>query len=113
MLPGKLNPKQMARMMKQLGIKVREIENVERVVIQTTTKEYIFDEVEVTMMDAQGYKTYQIVGIPQIVERKQDIPKEDIELVMNQTGRTEEEARKALEETDGDIAEAILRLTGG
>ncbi|HEC89834.1 MAG: nascent polypeptide-associated complex protein [Thermoplasmata archaeon] len=112
MLPGKMNPKQMARMMKQLGIKVREIEDVERVVIQTSTREYIFDEVEVTMMDAQGYKTYQIVGTPRIVERKQGIPKEDIELVMNQTGKTEEEAKKALEETDGDIAEAILRLTG-
>ena len=113
MLPGKMNPKQMARVMKQLGIRIKEIENVEQVVIQTSTKEYIFDEAEVTVMDAQGYKTYQISGTPRVIERKQAIPKADIELVMSQTGKTAEEAEKALEETDGDIAEAILRLTGG
>jgi nascent polypeptide-associated complex subunit alpha len=36
---------------------------------------------------------------------------EDIQLVVDQTGKTQEEARQALEETEGDIAEAILKLT--
>ncbi len=112
MFPGKMNPRQMARIMRQLGITIREIKNVEKVVIQTDTKEYIFEDAEVTMMDAQGYKSYQITGTPRIVERKMGIPEEDIQLVMNQTGRTAEEAKKALEETNGDIAEAIIRLTG-
>ncbi len=112
MMPGRINPKQMNQMMRKLGISVKEIENVEKVIIQTDTREYIFDGAEVTIMDAQGQKTYQIVGRPRVVERKEEIPKEDIELIMEQTGKTAEEAKKTLEETKGDIAEAIMKLTG-
>ena len=112
MMPGRINPKQMNQMMRKLGISVKEIENVEKVIIQTDTREYVFDGAEVTIMDAQGQKTYQIVGRPRVVERKEEIPKEDIELIMEQTGKTVEEAKKALEETKGDIAEAIMKLTG-
>jgi len=112
MMPGRINPKQMNQMMRKLGISVKELQKVERVIIQTDTREYIFDGAEVTIMDAQGQKTYQIVGRPRIVERKEEIPKEDIELIMEQTGKTAEEAKKTLEETKGDIAEAIMKLTG-
>ena len=112
MMPGRINPKQMNQMMRKLGISVKEIENVEKVIIQTDIKEYVFDGAEVTIMDAQGQKTYQIVGRPRVVERKEEIPNEDIELIMEQTGKTAEEAKKALEETKGDIAEAIMKLTG-
>jgi nascent polypeptide-associated complex subunit alpha len=84
---------------------------VQKVIIQTDTKDYIFDDADVTMMDAQGQKTYQIIGKPRIVERKENIPKEDIDLVAQQTGKSIEEAKKALEQTKGDIAEAILKLT--
>ena len=111
MMPGRFNPKQMNQMMKKLGINVKEIENVEKIIIQTDSKKYVFDEAEVTIMDAQGQKTYQITGTPKIYKRKKEIPKEDIQLIIDQTGRTEEEAKKALEETEGDIAEAILKLT--
>lgn len=111
MMPGRINPRQMNQMMKRLGINVKEIENVKKVIIQTDTKDYVFDEAEVTMMDAQGQKTYQIVGRPRIVERKEEIPQGDIDLVMQQTGKSAEEAKKALKETNGDIAEAILKLT--
>ena len=38
------------------------------------------------------------------------IPEEDVQLVANQTGKSLEEARKALEETEGDLAKAILLL---
>ena len=112
MMPGRINPKQMNQMMRKLGISVKELQKVERVIIQTDTREYIFEGAEVTIMDAQGQKTYQIVGRPRIVERKEEIPKEDIELIMEQTGKTAEEAKKTLEETKGDIAEAIMKLTG-
>jgi len=107
---GKINPRQMNQMMRRLGINVKEIENVEKVIIQTDTKQYIFENASVTMMDAQGQKTYQITGKPQIVEKKEEIPKADIDLVMEQTGKTKKEAEAALKETKGDIAEAILKL---
>jgi nascent polypeptide-associated complex subunit alpha len=111
MMPGRINPRQMNQMMKRLGINVKEIENVEKVLIQTNTKEYIFDNAEVTIMDAQGQKTYQITGKPRIISKKKEMPKEDIELIMEQTGKSFEESKKALEEANGDIAKAIINLT--
>ena len=111
MMPGRINPRQMNQMMKRLGINVKEIENVEKVIIQTDEKKYIFENAEVTIMDAQGQKTYQITGKPSIIERKEEINEEDIKLIIEQTGKTKEEAKKALEETKGDIAEAIMKLT--
>ena len=110
MMPGRMNPRQMSQMMKRFGINVKEIENVEKVIIQTDTKEYVFEEAEVTIMDAQGQTTYQVTGKPRIMERKEETPQDDVKLVMEQTGKSEKEARKALEETKGDIAEAIMKL---
>ena len=119
MMPGRMNPRQMQHMMKRLGLNVREIENVEEIIIKTDTKEYIFDDAEVTVMDAQGQKTYQISGRPRIVDRiekveekTEGIPEEDINLVSKQTGKSKEQAKKALIDTKGDIAEAIMKLTG-
>jgi nascent polypeptide-associated complex subunit alpha len=111
MMPGRMNPRQMNQMMKRLGIQVKEIENVKKVIIQTDTKEYIFDDAEVTMMDAQGQKTYQITGKVRIKSKEEEIPQEDIDLIVEQTGKGAEEAKKALKETKGDIAEAIMKLT--
>ena len=111
MMPGRMNPRQMNQMMKRLGINVKEIDNVKKVIIQTDTKEYIFENAEVTIMDAQGQKTYQITGRPKIVDKKEEIPSQDIELVAEQTGKSKDEAKKALESTKGDIAEAILKLS--
>ncbi|MFH1013430.1 MAG: nascent polypeptide-associated complex protein [Thermoplasmatota archaeon] len=113
MLPRGMNPKQMNQMMQKLGINVKEIKNVEKVIIQTDTKEYIFEEAEVTMMSAQGQQTFQISGNPRILKRKEEIPQADIDLVAEQTGKSTEEAAEALKETKGDIAEAILKLSEG
>jgi len=106
-----MNPKQMNQMMKKLGINVKDIKNVEKVIIITDQKEYIFDQAEVTVMNAQGQQTYQIVGSPRIQPRKEEIPQEDIDLIVDQTGKTADEAKQALEASKGDIAEAIMKLT--
>ena len=111
MMPGRINPRQMNQMMRRLGINVKEIENVEKVIIQTNEKEYIFQGAEVTIMDAQGQKTYQVTGNPIIKERKEELKEEDIQLIIDQTGKSKEEALKALEESKGDIAEAIMKLS--
>ena len=111
MLPKGMNPKQMNQMMRKLGINVKDVKNVEKVIIQTDTKEYVFSDAEVTIMNAQGQKTFQIVGNPVIKSRKEEIPDDDINLIVDQTGKTFEESKEALEKTNGDIAEAILLLT--
>jgi nascent polypeptide-associated complex subunit alpha len=110
-MPGRMNQRQMNQMMRRLGINVRNIENVEKVIIQTDSKEYVFDDAEVTVMETQGQKTFQISGKPIITDRSEDKIDEDIKLIVDQTGKSEEEARKALKETNGDIAEAILKLS--
>jgi nascent polypeptide-associated complex subunit alpha len=65
-------------------------------------------------MEAQGQKTFQIIGEPIVKTRGGDTEttlKEDIKLIMEQTGKSEAEVRKALKETNGDLAEAILKLS--
>jgi len=118
MMPGgRMNPKQMKAMMKRMGINQEDVEDVEEVVIKTKTKEIVFKDAVVTSVTVQGQKTFQIVGTPQERERKREevedergIPQSDIKLVMDQTGCTATEARKALEETAGAPAEAILKI---
>lgn len=105
-----ISTKQMERAMRQLGISVEELEDVEEVIIKTSSKEYLFKKPAVTMMLAKGQKTFQVVGEPEVSEK--GAPESDIELVAQQATCSKEEARKALEETKGDIAEAILKLQG-
>ena len=114
MMPRNMNSRQLNQMMKRFGINVKNIDNVEKVIIQTDTKEYVFDTAEVTVMEAQGQKTFQIIGEPIVKTRGGDSEttlKEDIKLIMEQTGKSEAEVQKALKETNGDLAEAILKLS--
>lgn len=112
MMPGRINPRQLNQMMKRMGINVKNIDNVKKVTIQTDTKEYIFEDAEVSIMEAQGQKTWQIIGEPIVKNLQEQTQDNDIKLIMEQTGKSADEARKALKETNGDIAEAILKLTG-
>lgn len=114
MIPGLgkgINPRKMATMMKQMGIDINELENVEEVIIRTSEKDIIVRDAQVTEMDARGVKTYQVAGTPEEVPRESEIPDEDVKLVMEQTQSGEDEARKALTESKGDIAAAIMKLS--
>jgi nascent polypeptide-associated complex subunit alpha len=66
------------------------------------------------MLEMQGQKIFQVTGgtiSEKAVERKpSSVPEEDVRLVADQTGKSVEEARKALEESSGDLAKAILLL---
>jgi len=123
MMPGgRMNPKQMQAMMRRMGVNQEEVEDVVEVVIRTKTKELVFKSPTVAAVTMQGQKTYQIIGTPQErqpgkgqttsveSEAQAGVPEEDIELVMSQTGCTATQARKALEESDGAPAEAILKI---
>jgi nascent polypeptide-associated complex subunit alpha len=106
-----MNPAKMKQMMKQMGISIDEIPNVEQVIIRTPEVDIVFNDANVTVMNAQGADTYQVVGTPEKVPRKLEIPDDDVRLVAEQTGVSEAEARKALEQANGDLAEAILALS--
>ena len=103
----KINPKMMEKAMKQMGIKSEEI-LAEEVIIKTPEKEIIIKNPQVTKINMGGQESFQIAG--EISERTSEkFSQDDIKMIMEQTGATEQEAEKALEET-GDIAEAIIKL---
>ncbi|NKE36246.1 Nascent polypeptide-associated complex protein, partial [Natronococcus sp. JC468] len=64
---GGMNPRKMEQMMEQMGIDVEDVD-AEEVVIRTAEYDLVFDDAEVTKMDARGQETYQIVGSPEEVE---------------------------------------------
>lgn len=115
MIPGMgagMNPRQMSMMMKKLGIDVEDVENVQEIVIKTADRDYVFTEASVTIMKAPGSETWQISGTPTVKQHevRLEASAEDVAMVIEQTGCDEETARKTLDETNGDIAEAITRL---
>lgn len=112
-MPGRMNPRQMERMMKKMGMNMEEMEGVKEVVIYTETKEVHINDASVTVMNVQGSKNYQIQGTVTEKVLKAEIPKEDIILVMEQANVSEEEAKAALEKAGGEPAEAIINLMGG
>lgn len=107
---GGFDSDQLQKMMKQMGIEMNELSGVEEVVIKTSDKELVFTNPEVQVTEAQGQKTYQIIGEPQESELGPEISDDDVEMVMEQANVDEEKAREALEETEGDIAQAIVKL---
>jgi nascent polypeptide-associated complex subunit alpha len=119
-----MNDRKMQQMMKQMGIDMQELD-AEEVVIRTADEELVFAEPDVQRMDAQGQQTYTIVGEPDVHEAGASdgtadetggddagpaIPDEDVDLVAGRAGVSEDDAREALEATDGDLAAAIERL---
>ena len=107
MMPN-VDPRQLKKMMQRVGMSIDEIKEVQKVIISTADKEYIFTDATVSIMGVKGEKTYQINGIPKIVDR---LSEEDVALVVEKTGTSTEEARIALKKADGDIAQAILDLS--
>jgi nascent polypeptide-associated complex subunit alpha len=106
-----MNPRKMKQVMKQLGMDIKPIEDVQQIVITTSNGRYIFDQAEVAVMKMQGVVTWQITGEPRFEEAAPVIPDADVELVATQANVTHDVAKAVLIETKGDIAEAILRLS--
>ncbi|MGA9189597.1 MAG: nascent polypeptide-associated complex protein [Methanosarcina sp.] len=106
-----MNPAKMKQMMKQMGIDVKELKDVQEVIIKTADSNIIIENANVSIMKVQGSETYQIVGDAKEVPKELEIPVDDIKLVMEQTGVSEDEARKALKSSNGDLAEAIVALS--
>jgi len=107
MIPGGMDPKKMQAMMRQMGIRSEEI-NATRVTIETDGGHIIVEQPQVTKITMQGQSSFQIAGNIRVEEKSSA---EDIRMVMEQAGCSEEEAKAALDKSGGDIAEAILSLS--
>ena len=104
---GGMDKRQMEKMMKQMGINSEEVE-AEEVIIRTKGKEIVITNPQVTKIRMAGQETFQIAG--KAVERTTEkFSQDDINMVMEQTGANENEAREALK-SEGDMAAAIMRL---
>ncbi|NHI91362.1 MAG: transcription factor [Candidatus Lokiarchaeota archaeon] len=120
---GQYTPKQLKRMMKKGGMPndmdVNEIENVEKVVIYTDKEEIIIENPQgVTQMFLPQGEVFQIMGSSTKLSQEEGSTEEpefqpsiaDVQIVIQQTGATQEDAEKALKENEGNIAKAILSL---
>ena len=106
-----MNPRKMQQMMRQMGIKQEEIPAIE-VIIKTKDKEIVISNPSVQKVNAMGQETFQISGDIQEKELSTtpDISEEDIKTVMEQAGVDQETAKEAIEEAEGDLAEAIMNI---
>jgi len=112
----KISPREAKRMMQRMGLSMGQMPDVQEVVFRTGTKEIIVENPEVAVLELRGQKIFQVTGeriIEKMVEKRVAIPEEDVRLVADQTGKSMEEAKRALEETEGDLAKAILLLQTG
>lgn len=112
---GGMNPKQMAQLMKQMGIKNEDVPCARVVFEKKDGKKIVVDSPSVTLIEMQGQKSFQVVG--EVMEEESGKTGEaeevdDVALIMKETGCTRQEAEKALKECNGDLAEAIMKLKG-
>ena len=107
MFPG-MNAKKMAGMMKKMGISQTQL-NVKRVVFEMDDGNLVIDEPSVLKVMMQGQETYQITG--EASEESEELfGDEDVSIVVEKSGKSEDEVRDALEKSEGDIAGAIMSL---
>ena len=117
--PG-VSPRELKRMLKRMGINVKELKNVNRITLETNEKVFIIEDPQVLMFDSGKQKIFQIIANRIIeetapMESKKEaleisLSDEDIKFVAEQAGVSLEKAREALIKTKGDLAEAILLL---
>lgn len=103
----------MRRMLDKMGLEMREMSEIEEVVIRTETKELYLIKPQVVEMKGKDSTIFQIVATD-IEERQKEIPsfkEEDVVLVMQQASVSKDRAIQALTDSKGDLAQAIINLT--
>lgn len=109
----KISPREARRIMQRMGLNMSQME-VEEVILRAKDREIIIERPDVAVLEVQGQKIFQVSGgkiHEKQYERKITIPDEDVHLVAQQANVSLEEAKAALEQTGGDLAQAILLLS--
>ena len=119
------NSRRARRMMKQMGMNMSELSDIKRVILQGDDKEIVIEGPSVTSINVQGTKMYQVAGgreterkiaasgaveTAPVEEEPLVLPEEDILLVAQQANVSMEKAKAALVNSDGDLAQAIIKL---
>lgn len=105
--------REMRRMLDKMGLEMKDLGDVEEVIIKTRTKEIFLNKPQIIEMKGKDSTIFQIVAtsIEEAVKEVPSINEEDITLVMQQASVSRDKALVALTESKGDIAQAILNLT--
>lgn len=108
-----INPNQMKNMMKQMGMDQEEIP-ASKVIIKGKDKDFVFENPQVSKIEVSGQETWQILGDAKEKDsegsNEELFSDEDVETVMKKADASEDEAVEALEDSEGDLAKAILSL---
>ncbi len=120
---ARMDSRRARRMMQQMGMKMDELGDIKRVILQSDTREIVIEGPAVTSMNVQGQKMYNIVGGKETTRKPEAeaeeaaveepapaVPEEDVLLVAQSANVSMEKARAALEQSGGDLAQAILML---
>src|SRR5438105_14462057 len=107
----RINPREANRMMQRMGMQVKQVDDVTRVIIESASKRIVIDAPEVAIVTVQGQTVYQVGGGTARVEGPAGVStQEEAKLVASQAGVSVDEAAKALQQTVGDLAHAIIDL---
>lgn len=111
MIPG-MNPKQMQKMMKQMGVEQEDLP-VRRVDFYFDDHKIIIEPCSVAIVKMMGQESFQVTGDlrKESFDTAVSISDEDVQTVVDQVGCSAKEARTAIEEADGDLAAAIMKLS--
>jgi|FLOH01.1.fsa_nt_gi nascent polypeptide-associated complex subunit alpha len=110
MIPG-MNPRQMKQVMKRMGVQQQELD-VSEVIFRMADRDLVITNPSVSKVNMMGQETFQVAGETHEVARDStpDISEEDVETVMAQADCSKDEAEKAINDANGDLAEAIMSL---
>jgi len=105
---GGISPAKMQGMMKKMGISQTPL-SVNRVVFEMDDGNLVIDEPSVIRVMMQGQETFQVLGDIK-KESNESFSEDDVVMVVEKTGKSRDKVVEALENSDGDIAEAIVKL---
>ena len=100
-------------MLERMGLDMNQIPDVKEVIIRTSSKDMVIREANVSEINAKGMRVFQVMGseVEEIEREQPKFTEEDVLLVAQQAGVSQERASVALEESNGDLAQAILQLS--
>ena len=99
-----------------MGMQLKEMDDITKVVFEGSNRRIIIENPEVASVTVQGQTMYQVGG-GKVKEEPISTPTaatqlspEDIALVAQQAKVSQKDAEEALRQTSGDLAQAILLL---
>lgn len=102
--------KDMAKMMKQMGVDMEDL-NADKVEVHIGDQKLVFSDPSISRIDAQGNEIFQLQGNYSTEDKSEEaeVDEEDIDLVVEKAGASREEAEEALKDAD-EVADAIMKL---